>query len=80
MVRIPLGAGEKAEATLEPVSGFDLGAGKGKSVKATLNGGVCGLILDCRGRQPFTLPADPTERIRKLREWAAALDAYPRQI
>ncbi len=77
IVRIPLDPGQTAEATLEPASDFDLGAGFGRSTKATLAGGICGIILDCRGRQPFALPEDATQRIRKLREWAKALDAYP---
>ncbi len=77
IVRLPIGVGEKAEATLEPASGFDLGAGKGKSVKATLSGGEVGILLDCRGRQPFGLPEEPAQRIRKLKEWTLALDAYP---
>jgi uncharacterized protein (TIGR01319 family) len=77
MRRIPLDLGEKAEATLEPASGFDLGAGKGKAVKAVLTGGQAGIILDCRGRQPFAMPADQATRIKKLKEWALALEAYP---
>ncbi len=77
MLMVPLEVGMKAEAQLEPASGFDVGAGKGKPLKATLNGGVAGLIFDCRGRQPFALPEANDERIRKLNEWAEALGAYP---
>jgi uncharacterized protein (TIGR01319 family) len=77
MMRIPLDVGATAEANLEPSSDFDIGAGRGKSMKTTLQGGVCGIILDCRGRQPFGLPEEPGQRIRKLKEWATALDAYP---
>ena len=77
MRRIELGVDEKAEATLEPAGSFDLGMGKGKSLKTTLHGGVAGLIFDCRGRQPFVLPEDREQRIRKLKEWAQALDTYP---
>ncbi len=40
--------------------------------------GMVGIILDCRGRQPFALPEDAGRtRIQKLKEWALALDAYP---
>jgi len=77
LLRLPLDVGQTAEAVLEPAGGFDLGAGKGRTVKATLNGGVCGIFLDCRGRLPFGLPSVPEERIRKLKEWAAALEIYP---
>lgn len=77
MLRIPVDVGVDVAATLEPASGFDVGAGKGKPLRATLHGGVVGIILDGRGRQPFGLPAEPAERIRKLKEWGAALNAYP---
>jgi hypothetical protein len=39
-----------------------------------------GLIVDTRGRRPFTLPADPAERIARLRAWNRALGSYPREI
>ncbi len=77
MRRLALDAGQTAEALLEPAGAFDVGAGKGKAYKTTLKGGVAGVILDCRGRQPFLLPKDPQERIRKLAEWCEALDVYP---
>jgi uncharacterized protein (TIGR01319 family) len=77
MKRIPLEVGCTAEAVLEPAGGFDVGAGKGKEMKTVLKGGVVGLIFDCRGRQPFLLPKDPLERIRKLSEWCGSLDVYP---
>jgi hypothetical protein len=77
MKRIPLDVGQTAEAVLDPASGFDLGHGKGKSFKATLKGGVAGLIFDCRGRRPFELPKDAETRIAKLVEWVEALEVYP---
>jgi hypothetical protein len=42
-----------------------------------LKGGVAGLLLDGRGRRPFVLPVDGATRVRKLKEWAGALDLYP---
>ncbi len=75
--RIDLAAGEVAESILEPAGGVDVGAGKGKSLKTNLKGGVVGVILDCRGRQPFGLPKESQERIRKLVEWCESLDVYP---
>ncbi len=77
MVRLPLALGEKADAVLEPAGGFDLGSGKGHSMKRALTGGVAGIILDCRGRRPFVLPDDPQVRIAKLKEWGKALEIYP---
>jgi uncharacterized protein (TIGR01319 family) len=78
MALLPLGVGEKAAARIEPARGFDMGAGKGKSIDATLIGGVVGVIVDARGRRPFTLPEVKAERVAKLKEWNAALGVYPR--
>jgi uncharacterized protein (TIGR01319 family) len=75
--RVPLALDASAEALIEPAGGFDVGAGKGKSLRRTLRGGVVGLIFDGRGR-PFVLPAAPEQRIAKLAEWALAMDLYPK--
>jgi len=48
-------------------------------MKATIEGGIAGVIIDCRGRQPLALPEDPKKRIAKLIEWIVALDAYPQE-
>lgn len=61
---IPLGLGETAEVTLDPAKGFDVGAGKGRRVTATLEGGVGGVFIDCRGR-PLAIPENPEAR----RQW-----------
>jgi hypothetical protein len=66
----------KAKAVLEPDRGFDVGQGKGAHLETTVSGGVCGLILDGRGR-PFTPPENNKERVEKLIEWMTALDVYP---
>lgn len=79
MLRMPLDVGDEAEAVLDPVRGFDVGAGAGRERKVKLTGGVVGVILDCRGRRPFELPAEAPERVRKLKEWHASLDLYPGQ-
>lgn len=73
--RVPLGPDEKADVTVEPAGGFDVGAGKGKPLRRTLGGGVVGLVFDARGR-PFRLPEEPARRIEKLSEWAMAMDLY----
>jgi uncharacterized protein (TIGR01319 family) len=77
MKLFPLAVGAEARATFEPARGFDLGAGKGNKLTTTVHGGVVGVILDGRGR-PFNLPADPGERVRKLKEWMTELKIYPR--
>ena len=74
---IPLAVGETATATLIPEKGLDVGAGKGQKLEKTVQGGMAGIILDGRGRKPFNLPKDKTERIRKLVAWNKALEMYP---
>jgi uncharacterized protein (TIGR01319 family) len=82
MHRIPVAEDETAEVIAKPARGFDIGLGKGKGheVKFTVNGGVVGVIIDARGRQPFVLPQDKHQRIKKLVEWYKALDIYPMDI
>jgi hypothetical protein len=77
MRRVILDVGEEAEAVLEPASGFDVGAGKGKELRAKLKGGIAGILFDARGRQPFVLPKEKQARIQKLGEWCDSLDVYP---
>jgi uncharacterized protein (TIGR01319 family) len=68
---------EKAKAVLKPSRGFDVGAGHGKHREVELEGGTTGIIIDCRGRQPFDIPEEAAERVAWLGRWAEALDAYP---
>jgi hypothetical protein len=74
---IPAPYGEPIAVKIEPSRGFDAGAGKGKDLETDVPGGVSGVIVDARGRQPFQLPADKAERVEKLQEWNKAMDAYP---
>ncbi|MDQ7793513.1 MAG: glutamate mutase L [bacterium] len=76
---LPLAPGERADLELSPAWGFDVGAGKGRRARVGVQGGVCGLILDGRGR-PLILPPDPPERRRKLVEWFLSVDAYPADL
>jgi uncharacterized protein (TIGR01319 family) len=69
---IPLELGRTAEGTINPTRRFNVGAGPGRTVHATLKGGVVGLIVDCRG-VPRQLPADGATRRAKLNEWAESL-------
>ncbi len=68
----------KAKGTFEPDGKLDLGEGPGKKVEAMVSGGVVGIILDGRGR-PLVIPTDDATRVRKLKEWMAALNIYPGQ-
>ena len=77
MAVIPLAVGETARAVIEPAKSLDMGDGKGKSIEATVKGGVVGVVVDARGR-PFALPGDAAKRIAKLNDWKEALGLYPR--
>lgn len=69
---LPLGLGKTVTVEATPAKTFDLGAGKGKAVTLTVEGGTVGLIIDCRGR-PLALPSTDALRAAKMREWSAAL-------
>jgi uncharacterized protein (TIGR01319 family) len=73
---LPLGVGESASAAINPERGFDVGAGAGKTMEARVEGGLVGVIIDCRGR-PLVLAEDDKTRMGQLRKWAVQLDAYP---
>ena len=77
---LPCGAGETAKATLKPGRGLDIGAGKGQEIQTELHGGETGIILDTRGRRPFVLPIDASERVPLLKKWMKELKAYPEEI
>jgi hypothetical protein len=78
MVVIPLEAGQKAKAHINPHRRFDAGAGKGKEFRTDVSGGVVGVVIDARGR-PLSLPTERNERVRKLTEWNRALGIYPEE-
>jgi uncharacterized protein (TIGR01319 family) len=74
------GVGETAKATLKPGRGLDIGAGKGQEIKTELHGGVVGIVLDTRGRRPFTLPLEASKRVPLLKKWMKEFKAYPEEI
>ncbi len=76
---IPLEAGKSAKLVLSPAKGLDVGRGPGHGLETTAEGGVVGLIFDCRGR-PIVIPADAEGRRAKLLEWFKTLDAYPQSV
>jgi uncharacterized protein (TIGR01319 family) len=80
MALLPIPAEGEVRITAVPERGFDLGAGKGKPLEARIPGGVVGLVVDTRGRRPFTLPAAAADRIAALRAWNKALDMYAREV
>ncbi len=82
MKRFELGVQEnglpmKANVTLEPERGYDVGAGKGNKVVKEVHGGVVGIILDGRGR-PFDLSTlSEDDRVKYLKMWMTELNIYP---
>jgi len=79
MLRYPLDEGQTAEVEITPGRGFNVGQGVGKPLKTNIEGGVAGLIIDCRGR-PLALSEKKEERVQKLIKWFAALDMYPMEL
>jgi len=71
---VPLESGQSAEVEIEPARGLDVGAGRGRSLRATVRGGVVGLVIDARGR-PLALPDDEDLRRRKIAAWLRAIGA-----
>ncbi|MCA9052195.1 MAG: glutamate mutase L [Planctomycetaceae bacterium] len=71
-----LAVGETARVAVEPVRGFDLGAGSGKRIEREVRGGLVGLILDARGR-PLVLPEDRTRCRELVAEWSRQLQLFP---
>ncbi|MCL4871644.1 MAG: glutamate mutase L [Anaerolineae bacterium] len=65
---LPLGAGEKAELSLQPSRRFDIGFGPGKGKTITVYGGAVGVVIDARGR-PQNLPKDAAARRNMMRQW-----------
>jgi len=76
---LPCGLNQTAKAILKPGRGLDIGAGKNETREVELPGGVVGIVLDTRGRNPFVLPTD-NSRIPLLKKWMKEFKAYPEQI
>jgi uncharacterized protein (TIGR01319 family) len=77
---IPCGVGEVAKATLKTHGGLNLDENKSRELETELHGGIVGIVLDTRGRQPFTLPNVKTQRIEMLKKWMREFKAYPESI
>ncbi len=72
-----LGVGKKGTLEIKPARGFNVGNGMGSSMTVEVEGGLCGIVVDARGRNPMYLPTDPAERVAKLFEWIEAMNVYP---
>ncbi len=76
---VPLESGKTAKLVLSPAKDLDVGRGPGHGLETTVEGGVVGLIFDCRGR-PLSIPEDPAARRQRLLEWFQAMNAYPETV
>lgn len=76
MVLLPLGVGQKARVKLETSRPFRLAEERRGGTEAELEGGVVGVIFDCRGR-PLHLPSEETARVEALTRWFKSLQEYP---
>ncbi|MBI5303506.1 MAG: glutamate mutase L [Chloroflexi bacterium] len=65
---VPLAPGQKAQLEVRPAVGVSLGRGRRGVLKAEVEGGALGLIIDARGR-PIALPEDPEKRRTKIQQW-----------
>lgn len=68
---------EPVRVKLTPGKGLDIGAGKNEILDTEIYGGVVGIILDGRGRQPFNLSKDLKQRMHNLYTWSEATSEYP---
>ena len=79
---LPLRPDQRASLKVEPGPGFRIGSGgPGKPLKTQpgqeVKGGLVGLIIDARGRDPMNLPQDAGARTATIRRWWADIDAIP---
>lgn len=72
---IKLRADEEAKIIVEPSNQYDVGAGPGKELQSTVQGGVAGLLLDARGR-PLYMPEEDSARKELLLSWFKATNLY----
>lgn len=80
LVRLPTPGTGRVRLVVTPERGIDVGAGRGRALEREVRTGEVGIVADARGRQPFALPAHADERVRALRAWNRALDAYPAEL
>jgi len=76
--RLELKAGEEAEAVLAPERGFDVGAGPGRTRKLRIEGGPCGVVIDCRGR-PLPWPPSASGGRTRMAAWLDEMGAFARE-
>jgi hypothetical protein len=65
---LPLGMGQTARITLQPLQRSDIGNGPGRNATLQVVGGTMGVVIDARGR-PLNLPEDPVRRRELFKKW-----------
>ncbi|HZU87346.1 MAG TPA: glutamate mutase L, partial [Anaerolineaceae bacterium] len=77
LTALPLSPGQKARVYLKPLRRLDLNPYGGQRLtNFNATGGVCGLVIDCRGR-PLQLPQEEPRRRDLIRKWLTALGNLP---
>jgi hypothetical protein len=77
LTALPLSPGQKARVHLKPLRRLELNPYGGQRMTSfNATGGVCGLVIDCRGR-PLQLPKDEARRRDMIRKWLTALGNLP---
>ena len=76
IVKVLLPERQEAKAVITPSRGFDVGAGPGKTLKTTVQGGVVGIYIDARGR-PIKFPEGVEPCKQKIKTWNESLGLYP---
>lgn len=74
---LPLALGQSARIRLQPQNGADVGAGKNAAVEREVEGGVVGLVIDCRGRELPSLNAE--SNLLAQANWLRTLGAFTAQ-
>ena len=73
IVSLPLQPGQTAHIHLNPLRRTEIGVfGKRSLNSFKIVGGVCGAVIDARGR-PITLPADDSRRRELMKKWRMSL-------
>jgi hypothetical protein len=65
---LPLGPGQTAKLSLQPLHHADVGFGPGRAKTVTVTGGALGVVFDARGR-PLTFTPDAVRRRELMKKW-----------
>jgi uncharacterized protein (TIGR01319 family) len=71
---LPLPVGTSGKIRLQPSEGGDVGRGRNGALQMEVNGGVVGVVLDCRGRDVVHL--DVQHNWKQQVKWLKALGAF----